>query len=150
MLYKNNPIFFFLAPYGTSISRHMPPNMGRQHGFMMDPHAGKLKVNIYSVLDKPWHTFKNIAINGTLYFTFPPRDGKFSMIFSLVNREDSHHFSTLRKKNSNYFFFSHGKISSTFLPRDREFLITFLLKGSFFIECTMQGLSMSVLVFSMS
>ena len=36
------------APYGTSISR-MPVNMGpsRQHGFMMDPHAGKLKVNIY-------------------------------------------------------------------------------------------------------
>ena len=41
-------VFFLPAPYGTSISR-MPVNMGpsRQHGFMMDPHAGKLKVNIY-------------------------------------------------------------------------------------------------------
>ena len=34
----------FLAPYGTTMSR-MPTNMGRQQqGFMMDPHAGKLKV----------------------------------------------------------------------------------------------------------
>ena len=41
-------VFSLPAPYGTSISR-MPVNMGpsRQHGFMMDPHAGKLKVNIY-------------------------------------------------------------------------------------------------------
>ena len=41
---------FFIAPYGTSVSR-MPVNMGRQHGFMMDPHGGgavgggKLKVS---------------------------------------------------------------------------------------------------------
>jgi len=27
------------SPYGTSVSR-MPVNMGRQHGFMMDPHGG--------------------------------------------------------------------------------------------------------------
>ena len=38
----------FIAPYGTSVSR-MPVNLGRQHGFMMDPHGapggGKLKVS---------------------------------------------------------------------------------------------------------
>ena len=45
---------FFIAPYGTSVSR-MPVNMGRQHGFMMDPHGGgavgggKLKVSILQI-----------------------------------------------------------------------------------------------------
>jgi hypothetical protein len=41
---RHNPKNSIPSPYGTSISR-MPVNMGpsRQHGFMMDPHAGKLK-----------------------------------------------------------------------------------------------------------
>ena len=39
----NDFLQFFAAPYGTTMSR-MPTNMGRQQGFMMDPHAGKLKV----------------------------------------------------------------------------------------------------------
>ena len=42
--FKNYFVTIFLAPYGTTMSR-MPTNMGRQQqGFMMDPHAGKLKV----------------------------------------------------------------------------------------------------------
>ena len=47
LLKKLAPLF--IAPYGTSVSR-MPVNMGRQHGFMMDPHGaqgGKLKVIIH-------------------------------------------------------------------------------------------------------
>ena len=43
-VFKNYFVTNFLAPYGTTMSR-MPTNMGRQQqGFMMDPHAGKLKV----------------------------------------------------------------------------------------------------------
>ena len=34
----------FSAPYGTTMSRMPAHQMGRQQGFMMDPHAGKLKV----------------------------------------------------------------------------------------------------------
>ena len=46
--YFAKKVSVFIAPYGTSVSR-MPVNMGRQHGFMMDPHAGqgKLKVTTY-------------------------------------------------------------------------------------------------------
>lgn len=56
---------FFLpettAPYGTSVSR-MPVNMGRQHGFMMDPHAGKLKVNIIGI-----QTWRMIHVSSSNY-----------------------------------------------------------------------------------
>ena len=47
-----NIISIFPAPYGTTMSRMPAHQMGRQQGFMMDPHAGKLKVrkmNIFKI-----------------------------------------------------------------------------------------------------
>ena len=46
----------FSAPYGTTMSRMPAHQMGRQQGFMMDPHAGKLKVRqIHNI-----HIFHNL------------------------------------------------------------------------------------------